>query len=192
MDVAEKKGVIAFKWEDAPKRNRFNEQGYHWITSWITGKRGMIKDARDWGVMIQDVMPGRGVPHDMKLHLHKEQDTLFLVLKGRLVWCIEGTEYELGAGSFIWIPRGVVHEFIEVIEQVKVLAMVSHPEHVRGRGDTVTSKEPWYEQFPEPRPRKVISTRGTCLYDGSSHHTPYKRDRERKIITDKSPTGTAV
>jgi mannose-6-phosphate isomerase-like protein (cupin superfamily) len=190
MDVAEKKGAIAFKWEDAPKRQRF--EGYHWITSWITGKNGMIKDAKDWGVMIQNILPGRGVPPDMKLHLHKRQDTIFLVLKGRLVWCIEGTEYELGAGSFIWIPRDTVHEIIEVIEQVHLLAMVSHPAHGIGTRDNVTSDQPWYEQFPSPRPRKVISTRGTCLYDGTSHHAPYKRDKERRIVTDKSPTGAAV
>ena len=187
MDEAEKKGVIAFKWEDAPKRNRFNEEGYHWVTARITGPQGMIKNAKDWGVMIQNVMPGRGVPPDMKLHLHKGEDTIFLVLKGHLVWCIEGVEYELGAGSFLWIPRGVVHEFIEVIEEIFAMAMVSLPST-----PMVESEVPWYEQFPEPRPRKVISTRHTCLYDGTDHHALFTSDAQRRVVTDESPTGSAV
>ncbi|OEU44816.1 MAG: hypothetical protein BBJ60_12470 [Desulfobacterales bacterium S7086C20] len=193
MDAAEKKGVVAFKWEDAPKICRFNDEQYQWITSKINGPTGMIKDLMEFGVMIQSVMPGRGVPPDMKLHYH-DFDSLFLVLQGGVVWCVEGVDYELGAGSFIYIPAGAVHEFIEVIGYTHVLAMVGEPLHgpsgVKLRSsETVISKVPWHEQFPEPRPRKVISTRNTCLYDGASHHAPYTSDKERMIITDESPIG---
>jgi len=193
MDAAEKKGVVAFKWEDAPKICRFNDEQYQWITSKINGPTGMIKDLMEFGVMIQSVMPGRGVPPDMKLHYH-DFDSLFLVLQGGVVWCVEGVDYELGAGSFIYIPAGAVHEFIEVIGYTHVLAMVGEPLHgpsgVKLRSsETVISKVPWHEQFPEPRPRKVISTRNTCLYDGTSHHAPYTSDKERMIITDESPIG---
>ena len=189
MNAAEKKGVVAFKWEDAPKRNRFNDTRYQWVTSQITGPRGMIKDPRQFGVTIQSVMSGRGVPHDMKLHRHPTFDTLFLVLKGRLVWCSEGVDYELGAGSFIYFPRDTFHEFIEVIDHAHVLAICGDPLASHGAN---ASPVPWYEQYPEPRPRKVISTRTTCLYDGTSHHTPYTSDKERKIVTDNSPTGSSI
>ncbi|MCK4952360.1 cupin domain-containing protein [Candidatus Bathyarchaeota archaeon] len=150
--------AVAFKFEDAPKRKRrYNPKRPNvtpkgkWITTQITNTiKNLGGIVKDFGAMIHDIKPG-SIPTDKKLHIHKEQDTIFLVLMGRIVINVEGTEYELGPKSFIWIPRGLRHEFTKVIDHVQILAIVSNPEHTK---DIIPSKQPWYEEFPDPKPRK--------------------------------------
>ena len=155
--MSEKKRIIAGKLEDAKKfrvtaTNRITPEG-DWVSTYITDTvRDCGGTVTDWGSQIHEIKPG-SIPPDKHLHYHKEQDSLFVVLKGRIVWCAEGTEYEVGAGSFMWIPRGAIHEFVKVIEPVTVFVTVSNPDHAT---DAISSKLPWYEQYPEPRPRKVI------------------------------------
>ena len=152
--------VVVSKFEDAPKRKRtYNPERLGMVTpdgDWVTTSfTNAIKAAggvvKDFGAMIHDIKPG-SIPPIRKLHIHTRQDTIFLILMGRLVINVEGTEYELGPKSFLWIPGGVKHEFTKAIEHTQVLAIVSNPEHTR---DLNPSDQPWHEEFPGPRPRKV-------------------------------------
>ena len=45
------------------------------------------------------------------LHLHRTWDEAFYVLQGEMTFLINGEEYRAPAGSFIFIPRGVLHTF---------------------------------------------------------------------------------
>ena len=42
-------------------------------------------------------------------HNHKDEDELFLVVRGRLVIQLEGGEIELNAGDMYIVPKGVMH-----------------------------------------------------------------------------------
>jgi quercetin dioxygenase-like cupin family protein len=45
------------------------------------------------------------------LHLHRTWDEAFYVLEGEMTFLIAGEEHRAPAGSFIFIPRGVLHTF---------------------------------------------------------------------------------
>ena len=42
-------------------------------------------------------------------HNHKDEDELFLVVRGRLLIQLEGEEVELNAGDMYVVPKGVMH-----------------------------------------------------------------------------------
>ena len=47
---------------------------------------------------------------DVKTHTH-EQDELFYVLDGRMMFGASGQKKELGPGGFVFVPRGTPHWF---------------------------------------------------------------------------------
>jgi mannose-6-phosphate isomerase-like protein (cupin superfamily) len=42
-------------------------------------------------------------------HFHADEDEMFLVVRGTMRMCLRDREYELNAGEFCIIPRGVEH-----------------------------------------------------------------------------------
>ena len=52
-------------------------------------------------------VPGGGPP----LHVHRDCSESFFVLAGAYVMHLDGQEYACPAGSFVYIPRGMVHTF---------------------------------------------------------------------------------
>ncbi len=135
--------AVVMKSHEVPTRIKYpgNEK---WITRLFVEKNGAIKNGKDFGVFIQDVKAG-GVPPGKTLHHHGTQETLFFVLSGKCIVNVEGKEYELGPNSAIWIPPNEKHGLTKVIEDVKLLAVVSSPNHL---SDHVESKQPWYEEYP--------------------------------------------
>lgn len=45
------------------------------------------------------------------LHLHRTWDEAFYVLDGEMTFLIDGQTYSAPAGSFVFIPRGILHTF---------------------------------------------------------------------------------
>ena len=93
---------VVMKLHEVPTRQRY-EGNEGWITRLFVEENGMVKNAKDFGVFIQDAKAG-SVPHDKTLHYHKKQETLYYILSGKCVVNVEGKEYELGPNSAIWIP----------------------------------------------------------------------------------------
>lgn len=54
-----------------------------------------------------DEPPGFGPP----LHIHHDADEAFFVVSGEYIIFVEGRDFRCPAGSFIYIPKGVVHGF---------------------------------------------------------------------------------
>ncbi len=135
--------AIVMNLNEVPTRRRYagNDQ---WITRVLVGKNGAARDAKDFGVLVQDAKAG-SVPRDKKLHYHSKQETLFFVLSGRCVVSVEGKEYEVGPGSALWIPSGEKHGLTKVLEDVKLLAVVSNPDHP---SDSIESKQTWDQEYP--------------------------------------------
>ena len=135
--------AVVMKLYEVPTRKRY-EGNDEWITRVLVGKNGAAKDAKDFGILVQDAKAG-SVPGDKKLHYHSKQETLFFVLSGRCIINVEGKEYELGPNSAIWIPPNEKHGLTKVIEDMIMLEIVSNPHHL---SDKVESKEPWYREYP--------------------------------------------
>jgi quercetin dioxygenase-like cupin family protein len=56
-------------------------------------------------VMFDVTPPGGGPP----LHVHSKEDELFLVVEGRISYCVEGVWTEVGPGGAVFLPRGSAH-----------------------------------------------------------------------------------
>jgi len=135
--------AVVMKYDEVPTRQRY--QGNEgWITRLFVEKNGVVKNAKDFGVFIQDAKAG-SVPHDKKLHYHKQQETLYYILSGKCVVNVEGKEHELGPNSAIWIPPLEKHGLTKVLKDMIMLEVVSNPHHL---SDTIESKQPWYEEYP--------------------------------------------
>ena len=135
--------AILMKLYEVPTRIRHGGDE-NWISRLLVEKNGAVKNAKDFGVLVQDVKVG-GIPHGKTLHYHSKQETLFFVLSGRCVVNVEGKEYEVGPNSAIWIPPGEKHGLTKVLEDVKLLAVVSNPHHL---SDHVESEQAWDQEYP--------------------------------------------
>ena len=145
------KGVYAFKNEDAPTNQPYRTDG--WVAYNLVRDIGVVKEAQDFAVMIMDVKPS-GMPPGKKLHTHQAQETLYFVLSGRLIVTVEGTDYELGADSSIWIAPGLKHGFSKILEHARVIEIATKPDHL---ADVQVSDRPYYEDYPDPRPLVKVS-----------------------------------
>jgi len=56
-------------------------------------------------VMIETTPPGGGPP----LHVHSNEDEIFLVIEGRISYYAAGSWTEVGAGGAVYLPRGAAH-----------------------------------------------------------------------------------
>jgi Cupin domain len=45
------------------------------------------------------------------LHVHARSDERFDIFKGRMLFTVAGHTREVGAGDFVWIPRGTAHQW---------------------------------------------------------------------------------
>jgi quercetin dioxygenase-like cupin family protein len=70
-----------------------------------------------------DVPAGARVP---VAHSHDGYEETIYGLQGVLTWTVEGTPTDVGSGEALFIPRGVVHHFINTRDIVaKALAIVT-------------------------------------------------------------------
>ncbi|SOE00387.1 cupin domain-containing protein [Blastococcus haudaquaticus] len=56
-----------------------------------------------------------------------EQDEVYLVVAGRAVLEIGGTRTPVAAGSIAYLPAGEPHRFMEISEDLRVVAVFSPP-----------------------------------------------------------------
>jgi quercetin dioxygenase-like cupin family protein len=93
---------------------------------WVWGDRYRLKITGAqtdgaYAVVECEVGPQSGTPP----HIHHAEDETFYILDGTLTLWIEGEAVQAGAGSYIAIPRGVVHAWKnESGGQVRMLTSV--------------------------------------------------------------------
>lgn len=64
----------------------------------------------------------------MGMHTHDESDQIEYCIRGRAVLFIEGLgEKEIFEGTFIYIPKGVRHGLVKVIEPLTILTIFVPP-----------------------------------------------------------------
>jgi quercetin dioxygenase-like cupin family protein len=75
--------------------------------------------------MVEDTVP----PHyATELHIHKKTDEAFYVVKGRLLFQVGADKSEAPAGTFLFIPRGTPHAFLNpTTEPATYIVIISPP-----------------------------------------------------------------
>ncbi|MBS7639531.1 MAG: cupin domain-containing protein [Candidatus Bathyarchaeia archaeon] len=64
----------------------------------------------------------------IELHAHVESDQIEYCIRGRGIMFIEGLgEKEIVEGTFTYVPRGVKHSLLEVIEPLTILTVFVPP-----------------------------------------------------------------
>lgn len=58
-------------------------------------------------------------------HTHDDSEEYFLLLDGRVVFIVDGEQYDVEPGDFLHVPRGVVHEFKVLSTSSRMIAMYS-------------------------------------------------------------------
>ncbi len=67
-------------------------------------------------------------PQDRALpHLHHEEDQAFYVLEGEHEFVCDGRTFSAGVGSFVYVPRGIVHSYENVGTEPGRLLILSTP-----------------------------------------------------------------
>jgi quercetin dioxygenase-like cupin family protein len=59
------------------------------------------------------------------LHVHRHEDEAWYVLDGHLTFYVDGEVLDAPAGTFVFAPRGLPHNFTVDVEPTRVLALVS-------------------------------------------------------------------
>ena len=144
------KGVYAFKNDDAPTDKPYRIDD--WVAYNLVRDIGQVKEARDFAVMIHDVKT-TGIIPGKKLHTHFMQETLYMVLSGKIIVSVEGTDYEMGPETSLWIAPGIKHGYTKVLEDTRIIEIATRPDIMT---DAVASDKPYNEEYPEPRPLVVV------------------------------------
>ena len=82
-------------------------------------------------------VPESGSPY----HIHHNEDESFQILSGTLTVYLDGRRIEAGPGSFVFIPRGLRHAFMNRGAEVVRSLVVLSPAGLEGFFDTLGSVE---------------------------------------------------
>lgn len=62
------------------------------------------------------------------------EDEVYVVLRGRAQFSLDTDNFEVGAGTVIFVPALVEHRFHSIIEDLQVLVLFAPPEHSHKEG----------------------------------------------------------
>ena len=97
-----------------------------------------------------DVSEGEAPPY----HLHRNEDEVFLLIKGTaLVWC-DDQEYELAEGGIVYLPKNIPHGY-RITSKKADLLMINTPAGIEGMfretgRDKSTPRPEGFEITPNP------------------------------------------
>lgn len=67
-------------------------------------------------------------------HTHPTEDEMFYVLEGRLAFRCQDERFEVEAGGFVFLPRGIRHGYMVRSDGPVRLLVITAPPRQRGKG----------------------------------------------------------
>lgn len=122
------------------------------ITDLVTIKVSALETGGAYALYETETPVSGGVPP----HRQRYDDEGFYVLQGRYLFLVDGEEFEVGPGAFVFVPRGTMHAVVNVGTApgrmlVVVTPGVVHEEYMDDIGDPA-SRPPW-----EPDMARVLA-----------------------------------
>ncbi len=91
---------------------------------------------------MQALVPAGGGPPP---HIHTREDETFYLLEGELEFRVGDATITAGAGDFVSVPRGTIHNFRNVGTETARMVLTFTPAGIEG----------WFEETLEPAPNEV-------------------------------------
>lgn len=105
----------------------YNPAGEHCCLQYLNMLVTVLARSEDtggaYGLVTAKCPQGAGPPP----HIHSREDEGFLVMEGRINIWIGDEFYDVGAGSFVFLPRGIMHRFEAVGPGITTLACIVSP-----------------------------------------------------------------
>ena len=125
-----------------------------WKSGRVTVKAGGAETGRAFSQIETDDPRGSGHP----LHLHHNEDETFYVLEGEVSVLVGEDRIDLGAGDYLFGPRGIPHAYVVRSERARMLVTASPggvEEVFVSLGVPVTGSEPPSDAVMPPRDELV-------------------------------------
>jgi quercetin dioxygenase-like cupin family protein len=103
---------------DAPAAPIRHGEGRH---LWFSGNLMTIKHEAGWTFLESRMAAGHAPP----LHLHRSEDEAFYLLEGSMRFRSGDDVFDVGAGDFVVVPRGVPHAFVVGPDGVRALQVAT-------------------------------------------------------------------
>lgn len=120
--------------------------GHSW---WVFGDLDIIKAAGDetGGEMtfVETVVPAASGP---PMHIHHNESESIYVLDGEVRVLANGKDLTLGAGGFVYLPKGSVHRFENTRDEPSRILLIFLPVGIEGYFRELGT--PWVEGAPPP------------------------------------------
>jgi len=125
-----------------------------WKSGRLTVKAGGTEGDHAFSQIEVDDPRGSGPP----LHLHHNEDETFYVLEGEVTFLVGDERIDLGAGDYLFGPRGIAHTYVVRSERARMLVTAS-PGGIEqvfvSLGVPVTGSEPPTEAVMPPMDEAV-------------------------------------
>jgi quercetin dioxygenase-like cupin family protein len=112
-----------------------------WKDGRIAIKAGSVETGGAFAQIETDDPRGSGPPR----HLHHNEDEMFYILEGEVTALVGEQRIDLGAGDYLFAPRGIAHSYVIRSERARMLVTLSPagPEEMFvSLGVPVTGAEP--------------------------------------------------
>ena len=133
-----------------------------WKSGRITVKAGPEETGNAFSQLVADEPRGSGTP----IHIHHNEDETFYVLEGEVAFLVADERIDVGAGDFLFAPRGIPHAYVVRSERARMLVTISPSGTEQlfvSLGVPVTSAEPPTDAVMPPMPElvRLFASHGT-------------------------------
>ncbi|EEK80286.1 cupin domain-containing protein [Bacillus cereus] len=127
-----------------------NQNTYHFLSEKVTVLVSGEQTNGEYAIAHVIEPPKLGPP----LHIHKDEDEAFYILKGQFTFFVGDQIIEVSAGDYVFAPRGIPHRFVSGSEQSEFIVTATpagFDRFVKQLGTLVSKNAP----LPEVKPTSL-------------------------------------